>query len=215
MTSGKEVRMRKLFLLFFGICFFGMFSILCAGEGEVEVKEEVEKEVAEPKYMGVAKCKTCHKMEKRGDQYTKWLESKHAKAFETLASEKAMEFAKAKGIEDPQKNEACVKCHVTAYGLDASRYGEKYTMEEGVGCETCHGPGEFYAKASLKSPKKWREDPEGMHEKLVKAGLIAPTAETCIQCHNDESPAYKEFKFEEFSAMIAHPKPEVVEEKTK
>jgi nitrate/TMAO reductase-like tetraheme cytochrome c subunit len=205
--------MRKGVILFIGMFLVGVSTLISAQEEvkKVEVKEEAP---AEPKYMGVAKCKTCHKIEKRGDQYTKWLESKHAKAYETLAGEKAMEFAKAKNIEDPQKSEACVKCHVTAYGLDASRYSEKYTMEEGVGCEACHGPGEFYSKATLKSPKKWREDPEGMHKKALEAGLIVPTAETCTQCHNDESPAYKEFKYEEFVAKIAHPRPEVKKEET-
>jgi hypothetical protein len=35
-----------------------------------------------------------------------------------------------------------------------------------------------------------------------------PTAETCHGCHNEESPTFKDFNFEERVAQIAHPYPE-------
>ena len=38
-------------------------------------------------------------------------------------------------------------------------------------------------------------------------GLVKPTAEVCQRCHNEESPTFKEFKFEEMVAKIAHPNP--------
>ena len=35
-------------------------------------------------YIGVKKCKMCHKGEKKGEVFEKWEKSTHAKAFETL-----------------------------------------------------------------------------------------------------------------------------------
>jgi hypothetical protein len=52
-------------------------------------------------------------------------------------------------------------------------------------------------------------DKEVMKDK-VKAqslGLVTPDEAVCKTCHNPESPTYKEFKFEEYRAKIAHPVP--------
>ena len=71
--------------------------------------QEEEKEV--PKYIGAENCGKCHKSAKKGNQLGMWQESQHSKAYATLASEEAKAIAKEKGIEDPQKAEACLKCH--------------------------------------------------------------------------------------------------------
>ena len=72
--------------------------------------------VAEPTYIGAAKCKMCHKTE-----HASWLETPHAKAFENL-----------KG--DEQSNPECLKCHATGASAEFP----------GVQCEACHGPGSDY-----------------------------------------------------------------------
>lgn len=140
-------------------------------------------------YVGSKKCQICHKSEKSGNQWEKWSEGPHAKAFETLASEKAKNIAKEKGIEDPQKAEECLSCH---NGWDG---------EEAVGCEDCHGPGsEYKSMKVMKGIFKGELKPEDY-------GLVRPTEETCKKCHNEQSPTYKEFKSEEFFKQIAHPVP--------
>lgn len=155
-------------------------------------------------YVGVSKCKMCHKSEKSGGQYTLWENSKHAKAFEALASPKAMEIAKAKGIEDPQKADACLKCHATAAAVPADKRTEDVKLEDGVTCETCHGPGSAYKKKSVM---------EAIYtgaEKGETYGLTVANEETCKRCHNEESPTYdksKPFDFKVMSEKIAHPVP--------
>ncbi len=70
----------------------------------------VDSSAAEPQYIGAAKCKTCHKKELMGDQYGAWQEAKHAKAFETLKSDKAAEIAKEKGLAGPAyESDECLK----------------------------------------------------------------------------------------------------------
>src|SRR3989304_2579409 len=98
-------------------------------------------------YIGVKSCKVCHaSAQLGGEEYKVWEKSPHAKAFQTLGTEAAKKIAKAKGIDDPQKDARCVKCHTIGFGLDAQWIGEKVTQEEGVSCEACHGPGADYKK---------------------------------------------------------------------
>ena len=153
--------------------------------------------VAEHNYVGADSCKICHKKAEKGDQYGSWQKSRHAGAYEALASDKAKEIAAAKGIDNPQESGECLKCHVTDYGLDASRYEKKYAMEEGVSCESCHGPGSDYKNIKIMKDI----------EQAKANGLLIPTEETCKKCHNEASPTFKEFNFEERYAEIAHPKP--------
>lgn len=101
-------------------------------------------------YTGALGCKKCHKSAKSGAQYTVWQDNQHSKAFTTLASGEAAKIAKEKGIADRQKAKECLKCHVTAYDMPAERLEAKYAAEEGVSCESCHGPGSAYSKKRLK-----------------------------------------------------------------
>lgn len=153
------------------------------------------------KYEGAASCKMCHMTPKSGAAYKIWQASKHAKAYATLASEEAKAIGKKLGIADPQKSEKCLSCHVTAAGVDAKLLGPKYSIEEGVGCESCHGPGSEY---------KSKKVMDGLFAKTIEpasVGLILPTEENCKKCHNDKSPTFKGFDFEKMKAQIAHPVP--------
>ncbi len=170
--------------------------------GAAQATEEKKKATEEEKkvtheYAGVEKCSMCHKSEARGDQYGQWKKTRHATAYTTLATDAAKEIAKKMDIKDPQKSPKCLKCHVTAYGVDEELLGSKFTMEDGVGCETCHGPGGDYMKLSIMKDK----------EKAIEAGLIIPTEELCVSCHNEGSPTYKKFVYKEFFPKIAHPIP--------
>jgi hypothetical protein len=169
-------------------------AVQAAGEDQIEAKK---KEAAEHQYVGVAKCAMCHKSKARGNQVAIWKENRHSKAYETLASDASKKIAKEMGIEDPQKDGKCLKCHVTAYGVDEKLLGSKYKLEDGVGCESCHGPGGDYMKLSIMKD----------HEKSVAAGLVVPTEELCVSCHNEESPTYKKFVYKDKVALIAHPRP--------
>jgi hypothetical protein len=150
-------------------------------------------------YVGAKMCGMCHKKDDSGNQLAKWQASKHAKAFETLASDKSKEIAKKMGIDDPQKSGKCLKCHSTAYNFTETVATEKIKPEEGVSCESCHGPGKGYMK---KSTMESRED-------SIVAGLIYPATKTCKQCHNEESPTYKSFDEKAMTEKIAHPNPKV------
>ena len=153
---------------------------------------------ADPHYIGSDKCaRMCHKGEKKGRQYEIWQESKHAGAFKTLGNDQSREIAQKKGLGDPQKAPECLKCHVTAFDAKKELVDSTCTYEEGVGCEACHGPGSEYRKLSTMKN----------HELAVAAGLWEQTEAVCVKCHNEESPTYKPFNFEEDVKKDAHPIP--------
>jgi len=182
------------------IVFFGL-----SWTAQKEAKEDTAKVAAKPVfgYVGATVCKPCHNLPKTGKQYDIWASRKHAQAYLTLANEQSKKLAAEMKIKDAQKSEKCLKCHVTGYGVADSLLGAKYSVEEGVTCEACHGPGEKYKSMKIMKDK----------ELALKNGLIVPTEELCVSCHNKESPTYKPFKFAEAVKAIDHSYPPPPEEK--
>ena len=147
-------------------------------------------------YIGAAKCKMCHNKTTTGQQYKIWSEGPHANAMKSLSSEKSMAYAKENGIADPTKEASCIKCHSTAGGTDESLHAG-LKMDEGVSCESCHGPGSKYKSNTIMKDR----------EKAIANGLIIPDQKLCETCHNDKNPFHKPFNFDEYVKKIAHPNP--------
>jgi hypothetical protein len=159
----------------------------------------------EPHYVGAGKCKICHNKKSEVQQFDIWKDSKHSHAYETLASDQAKVFATEAGIEtDPQQTAECLECHVTGLGLDSTMFAESFSIEDGVQCESCHGPGSEYKAVSIMSASKYKKQRDKQHELAVEAGLVIPDEETCKACHNERSPAFKGFDFAEYYAKIKH-----------
>jgi len=152
----------------------------------------------EHKYIGASKCKMCHSSDAKGNQYKVWAESKHAKAYETLATEEAKKAAEKAGLKtDPQKSPECLKCHVTAFGAKDDLKEASFNAADGVQCESCHGAGSDYKGLSVMKDK----------QQAIAEGLVIPNKEICVKCHNPESPNFKEFDYDKFYPKIAHPRP--------
>ncbi len=155
-------------------------------------------------YLGSGGCKMCHNKAKVGDSYRCWEESGHAKAFETLKSEASQKIAAELGLKDATKAPECLRCHVTGAASlgDKKRFGKKYRLEDGVGCESCHGPGGGHVDAR-KAAKAMKVPADRLPE-LPEGELIMPDLALCSQCHNDESPTYEAFEPGKMLKAIAH-----------
>jgi len=141
----------------------------------------LEKEKPAPReYVGSKKCRVCHNSSLRGKIYGIWSKEKHARAYRTLLTPEAKEVGKELGIDEPQRSGECLRCHATAYGLTKKRVTKNVTVEEGVGCESCHGPGKEYSRINIMKDR----------QKAVAAGLIDPPKNVCTMCHNPESPTW-------------------------
>ena len=177
--------------------------VLAAGAGNADEQDKKHQ------YAGATKCRSCHEKEAIGNQYGQWLESKHAKAYETLGGAKAKEWAEKKGIADPQASDDCLECHVTGHGAPKELLGMKWSAAEGVTCEGCHGAGSDYRKKKVMTDQK----------EAVKRGLVLQNEKVCTTCHNDKSPAWDPkrfttkdgkkvgFDYEQAVKKISHPVP--------
>lgn len=108
-----------------------------------------------------------------------WEETPHATAYDNLTDEQ-------------KADEALMPFYTT--GTDA-----KGNLLTGVQCEACHGPGSAYKKMSIMKDR----------EAAIENGLIIPTAETCMHCHNADAPgklgeSAKDFDFEKMKGAGVH-----------
>lgn len=155
------------------------------------------------KYVGPGACAECHN-ESTGNfdkgASTVWAHTVHSAAYQTLSKDYTKVISRRKrNIEDPANDWRCLKCHVTAYGADASQLAPSYSHEDGVGCEVCHGPGSGYAD----------EDHGPGNPNRASLGFqvltnLTERREVCTSCHNPRSPTYIPFNLREFSRTIAH-----------
>ena len=157
---------------------------------------------ADNHYIGAAQCRSCHKSDASGNQFRKWESIKHSDAFVTLGTDAAKEVAKKAGVEDPQKDAKCLKCHVTGAGEPPEKFAESFDPAMGVQCESCHGPGELHKKTRFAAAANAKPG----ERMTVGADEIDshPSAQGCLTCHNKESPTYKPFCFARDQAVIRH-----------
>ncbi len=185
------MRIRKNFILFVSI----VITISC-----LHLVLAQEKKVF--KYVGAKKCSACHKTAQRGDQYGQWQGTLHANAFATLGTDVSKKVAAKAGIKgDPQTAQECLICHTTGYEAPAEEKEAALTLEEGVSCEACHGPGSEYrslvVKNGIKAGNITRES----------VGMRTPDAALCQKCHNEKSPTFKGFNYGAMLSNVLHPVP--------
>ena len=172
------------------------FSLLALAACVVSTANMAGAQAAEHTYVGAKACGMCHKSEKSGNQLGIWQQSKHAQAYTTLTTPAADKIAKTRGATTPAaESPECLKCHAIVGNAKAD-------VKDGVQCETCHGPGSDYKSLTVMKD-------EG---KSVAAGLRlykdkAAIEKQCRTCHNETSPTFKAFNFEERWAKIQHPVP--------
>lgn len=147
-----------------------------------------------PMFAGVDQCGKCHGSKATGQQVQSWRTSPHAKAWETLGTDRAREVGAKFGITDPQSSQSCLRCHTTAAGVPKERLPEGFKREDGVQCESCHGAGADYAKIEHMIDSA----------KARAAGLIEPGVSVCQHCHNTDSPTYKGFDYKTALEKIRH-----------
>lgn len=149
------------------------------------------------RYTGVASCagSTCHgRMEGDGtvvrqDELMKWQEPSsasgaHSRAWAVLNNSRSQFIARNLGIGDPSAAPMCLGCHSTAGKAPVPR-------EDGVGCESCHGPAggwiaSHYAGV-LDAPSPGAEM-RAKHQSNLSAGLKkledpVVRAGVCVDCH--------------------------------
>lgn len=147
-----------------------------AEDGTREAMAERRPTASGAEYVGTPRCASCH-----AAAHEKWQESKHAAAWETLAT--AQESGRYAWPVDRYPD--CVACHSVGYGeVSGFVNPERSPGLEAVGCESCHGPGSRHVANPIEH----------------KMGRIG--AESCLRCHDfEQSP---NFDYAERWRVIEH-----------
>jgi hypothetical protein len=147
-------------------------------------------------FEGVASCagSTCHGRAEgngavvRQDEIATWQEPSspagaHSRAYAVLGGRRGQQIAASLGLGNAQSAPACLGCHAT--NAPAGQRGAKFTLTDGVGCESCHGASggtwlaEHYALPAT-------------HASNIAAGLTPldnpkARAGVCLDCHYGSS----------------------------
>ena len=162
---------------------------------------------ARNRYIGATACKNCHQSDAKGSQYEHWKKSKHANAWEVLGTAEAKKVGAEHGVDDPQKSDKCLVCHVTGHGATRREKMRNFgkTLKLGVQCESCHGPGEKHQKTRFKLASSGEADTDAYVEIPADELIVNPQPKSCLECHDkDKSPTFKPFCFKLRNEEILH-----------
>lgn len=141
------------------------------------------------RFLGVSSCASsnCHGSAHprattpvlQNEFFTWFKRDKHAKAYQSLLSNEAKRMALHLGIAAPEKEKVCLNCHAT--NAPTELRGERFSIADGVGCESCHGAAEHWIQSHVER--------DSTHAKNVEKGmrdLVPPRARAtlCISCHS-------------------------------
>lgn len=140
-------------------------------------------------YLGVASCTAggCHNGPhgRPGSEYATWVgRDPHADAYLALLKPRSQRMVQLLGGNKPAHDDArCLNCHVHP-GYEQATHHSRFNPRDGVGCESCHGPGQHWQREHH-VPKEWR--PLSLNEKHHKGMKNTKTLEgrvaVCLPCH--------------------------------
>jgi hypothetical protein len=145
--------------------------------------------MAPGKYVGVASCVNsgCHGSTKPlqtnrvlQNEYYTWLnEDRHAKAYNVLFNAKSAGIARNMRLKGKAFEEAiCLDCHAT--NVSKRSVAGHIDVEDGIQCETCHGPAGGWRDEHTQAG--WK------HEQSVARGMtdlrrVTSRGIVCLSCH--------------------------------
>jgi len=114
------------------------------------------------------------------NEYTTWSQfDPHSNAYKVLLNKRSQEIARRLGIGPAHEAPACLACHSDA--VPAAQRGVKFQLDDGVGCESCHGGAEKWLATHYQSPRIPRS--EHLANGLVALEKPEVLAGTCLGCH--------------------------------
>ena len=169
-------------LIITGVVFLSA-TIFASAQADSELPQ-----YAEEQHLGVASCAsgTCHGSvnTRKGtaiaqNEYVIWSKrDRHRIAYQTLLTAESKQIARKLGLKNAHEAKMCLDCHADNVALN--QRGKKFQLDDGIGCEACHGGAEKYISIHI--------DRHASRAETLQAGLY-PTddpharARLCLSCH--------------------------------
>jgi hypothetical protein len=169
---------RRCAVILCGAIFFAVLPAARAADPAAETS----------KYTGPGSCSStsCHgsvkpRAESRifQNEYSIWVvQDKHAKAYEALTGLVGERMGRILGVGKSEQAAKCLACHALEVPADAR--AKTFELNEGVTCESCHGPSSAWLGPH--TTRGWT------HEQSVAAGMydtrnLIRRTEKCLSCH--------------------------------
>jgi hypothetical protein len=113
------------------------------------------------------------------NEYSTWVvRDKHAHAFLSLTNPVGNRIAKIMGLPSPDTAPRCLACH--ALDVPPGQRARTFDLNDGVGCENCHGPASAWLGPH--TTRGWK------YEQSLELGLydtrdLVKRSEKCLTCH--------------------------------
>lgn len=146
-------------------------------------------EIAAHKHMGVATCSNsvCHGATQPfkesnvwQNEFGRWQEyDPHAtQAYQALQGAEGQAIARKLGLGDATQAQVCLDCH--ADNTPVAMRGERFQINDGVGCEACHGGAEQWLSSHA---DKGVPHADNLAKGLFPTENPVKRAELCLSCH--------------------------------
>lgn len=172
------MRIRSYLVCFSAVCCFWVSAVQSA-----ELPQYAPQD-----HLGVATCASgvCHGSVRARDatavaqnEYVIWTRrDRHRAAYNTLLTKESKQIAQNLGLKNAHEADMCLDCH--ADNVSVEHRGERFQIDDGIGCEACHGGGETYISTHV--------DDAATHASNLEDGMY-PTddprsrAKLCLSCH--------------------------------
>jgi predicted CXXCH cytochrome family protein len=183
--------------LTFGCIFIAclILGLILAPGGNAQAAFEERPLNQETGYAGSESCADCH-----ANIYNQWSLTRHARAFSAPVFQRDW--------SDVGQDVTCLECHTTGYIPESGTYAE-----EGVTCESCHGPfqpnhpdtpmpvtpnAELCATCHKTTTDEWRASVHGQsgiqcescHDPHSQAPLAESVTALCTNCHQERGTSF-------------------------
>ena len=160
-----------------------LYALLYCSLAGLHTPAAAEQPLTAPRFTGSSSCasSSCHGGGEGKNQSLTWLRKDfHSRAHAILSTNRSARMAETLGLGDPRQSARCTVCHSPQQALPGARFVAGAVRDEGVSCETCHGPAEpwllFHTRRDV------------THEQRVAAGMrelvnFHGRANACIACH--------------------------------
>jgi hypothetical protein len=139
-------------------------------------------------HMGVASCanSVCHgaviphaESDIEQNEYTVWARrDPHSETYRDLLRDDFVAITRKLGLAPPHREPVCLACH--ASNVPPAKRGKKFSMQDGIGCETCHGGAQKYLSTHTVTGTTRAEN---IRNGLYPTDSMVDRTRLCLSCH--------------------------------
>ncbi len=112
-------------------------------------------------------------------EYTVWTrKDPHSQTFNDLFRADYIAITRKLGLKPPHREPTCLACH--ASNIPEPYRGAKFSMNDGIGCETCHGGAEKYLSTHT---AEGATRAQNIEQGLYPTDNLRHRARLCLGCH--------------------------------